>query len=42
MDEYKSHAGAKECCFGLITLAQRTEEALIFKERLVKEVSSLV
>ena len=38
MDEYKSHAGVQqECCFGLITLAQRTEEALIFKERLVKE-----
>ena len=37
MDEYKSHAGVQqECCFGLITLAQRTEEALIFKERLVK------
>ena len=38
MDEYKSHAGVQqECCFGLIALAQRTEEALIFKERLVKE-----
>eukprot|EP00943_MAST-04B_sp_MAST-4B-sp1_P001605 g1605.t1 len=38
MDEYKSHAGVQqECCFGLITLAQRTEEALLFKERLINE-----
>ena len=27
----------QECCFGIITLAQRTEEALLFKQRLVKE-----
>lgn len=38
MDEYKGHAGVQqECCFGIITLAQRTEEALLFKQRLVKE-----
>ena len=38
MDEYKGHAGVQqECCFGIITLAELTEEGVIFKKRLFDE-----
>ena len=38
MDEYKGHAGVQqECCFGLITLAELTEEGILFKKRLFDE-----